>query len=60
VQWLSIAGSLVQFHNMITATNNLTSWDFLGYGNHCGLGGSGPTLDDIDMCVNTAVRSNKK
>ena len=36
------------FRNMIRATTGRRALDFNGYGNWCGIGGSGPIVDPID------------
>ena len=37
-----------EFGQMVAAKTDRSPFDFNGYGNWCGLGGSGETVDEID------------
>lgn len=40
--------TLIDLGNMLRIMTNRNPLDFVNYGNWCGLGGSGYTLDEID------------
>ncbi|GFR20740.1 phospholipase A(2) [Trichonephila clavata] len=42
--------TVIDLSNMLSYTTHRNPLDFLNYGNWCGLGGSGYTLDTIDRC----------
>ncbi|CAL1280135.1 unnamed protein product [Larinioides sclopetarius] len=42
--------TVLDLSNMLSVTTSRSPLDFLNYGNWCGLGGSGYTLDSIDKC----------
>ena len=46
-----------EFGQMVAAKTDRSPFDFNGYGNWCGLGGSGETVDEIDRYKNTILYS---
>lgn len=40
----------LEFRNMIAAVTGRSAFDYLGYGCHCGLGGKGKPVDQVDFC----------
>ncbi|XP_020902710.1 phospholipase A2 A2-actitoxin-Ucs2a isoform X2 [Exaiptasia diaphana] len=42
--------NLWQFKNMIKCATDRSAWDYNGYGNWCGAGGSGTPVDGVDRC----------
>ncbi|XP_060597115.1 phospholipase A2-like, partial [Ruditapes philippinarum] len=43
-------GMVIQFGNMIKKTSRIPPLSFNGYGNYCGMFGSGREMDNIDRC----------
>ena len=39
-----------EFREMITKVTGRSAFDYLGYGCHCGLGGKGKPIDELDTC----------
>lgn len=47
----SMLGHVAEVNKIITMVTGHGARDYVGYGNYCGLGGSGPVLDPIDEYV---------
>ncbi|KAL4240172.1 hypothetical protein ACF0H5_000966 [Mactra antiquata] len=46
----SVDGAVFQFASMVNFKSRISANKFLGYGNYCGMGGKGETMDVIDRC----------
>ncbi|XP_028402387.1 phospholipase A2, minor isoenzyme-like [Dendronephthya gigantea] len=52
--------SVVNFGRMVRCATGRDPFDFVNYGCHCGLGGRGKTLDDIDRCCHSHDRCYRR
>jgi hypothetical protein len=58
VDYLCCKGMVMQFGNMIKKTSRIPPLSFNGYGNYCGMFGSGREMDNIDRLIYILTAAN--